>query len=75
MSDKVKKRNLVINGCKADDDVVVLGSGLQEDKVMKIRQVGVVGFYVKGLATCFYWHEKEKTWDDLARLFEPCLSG
>ena len=64
MIEKVKKRNLVINGYKVDDDVIVLGKTQQDNKTMSIRQVGEAGFYVRGLATCFYWHERGATWDE-----------
>lgn len=51
---KTRKHNLVINGYKADDDVIVLGKVIEDNKVMPIRQVGIAGFYVRGLATCFH---------------------
>ena len=35
------------------------------DERRTIRILGEAGFYVKGLATCFYWLEKGKTWDDV----------
>jgi len=59
-----KKRDLIINGYRAGDVVLVLGRIRQEDKNMTVRQVGVAGFRVRGLATCFYWHEKGATWNE-----------
>ena len=54
-----------VNGYKAGDVVCVLrGSGGKPQK-MEIRQIGLIGFYVRGLATCFYWTEKGVTWDEL----------
>jgi hypothetical protein len=73
------KRRKVFNGYKLGDHVRILeirevvGGG--EDK--EIRILGEAGFYVKGLATCFYWTEKGRTWDDVekepaTREGEPC---
>jgi hypothetical protein len=59
-----KKSNPIINGYKPDDNVLVFGRTPKDNKLMALRQVGIAGFYVKGLATCFYWHERGRTWDD-----------
>ena len=64
------KRPEVVNGYKAGDVVGIkkVGSGsfLALEKYT-IRRVGPAGFLVKGLATCFYWHEKKTTWDDILK--------
>lgn len=55
----------VINGHGVDSEVVILrGPGGKPTK-MPIRQLGIAGFYVRGLATCFYWTEKGTTWDEV----------
>lgn len=59
-----KSRKLkTINNRHVDDPVVVFG-GVMFDKPYKatIRQLGIVGFYVRGLATCYYWHEIGRLW-------------
>jgi hypothetical protein len=67
MTTKTRKAISVINGYKPDDGVIVLGSTPKGNRSMVVRRVGVAGFYVKGLATCFYWHEKGRTWDEERR--------
>lgn len=63
----LSKRRKEFNGYKIGDHVkifVVRGSmNSGEDK--EIRILGEAGFYVKTLATCFYWIEKGQTWDDV----------
>ena len=73
MSDQAKKPE-VINGRRVGDEVgIYTGSATGPDgsrgrviKAYTIRKIGIAGFQVKGLATCFYWHEKKITWDDLS---------
>ena len=60
MSDKPK----IVNGYKIDDEVLVFRGPDGKPRNMPIRQLGVAGFYVRGLATCFYWTEKRVTWDE-----------
>jgi hypothetical protein len=58
-----KSRKLkTVNNRTVGDSVVVFGG----NKLYKvtIRQIGIVGFYVNGLATCFYWHEVGRLWRD-----------
>jgi hypothetical protein len=56
-----------VNGHNIDDEVLVLrGSGFCKPRKMLIRQLGLIGFYVRGLATCFYWTEKGVTWDEIS---------
>jgi hypothetical protein len=64
MIEKSKKLK-TINNRKVDDPVVILG-GIMLDKPRRatIRQLGIVGFYVHGLATCYYWHEIGRLWRD-----------
>ena len=57
----------MINGHKEDDSVLILGKVPEDNKTMLVRRVGVAGFYVRGLATCFYWHEKGSTWNEIAK--------
>jgi hypothetical protein len=56
----------IVNGYKVGDVVLVLRGPDGKPQKMEIRQLGIVGFYVKGLATCYYWTEKKITWDDCA---------
>lgn len=59
-----KSRKLkVVNNRHVNDSVVVFG-GVMGDKPYKatIRQLGIVGFYVHGLASCYYWHEIGRLW-------------
>jgi hypothetical protein len=61
-----KSRKLkTVNNRHVGDQVVVFG-GIMRNKAYKatIRQLGIIGFYVKGLATCYYWHEQERMWRD-----------
>jgi hypothetical protein len=64
MIEKQKKLK-TLNGRNVGDLVVIYG-GIMLNKSHKatIRQLGVVGFYVKGLATCYYWHEIGRLWRD-----------
>jgi hypothetical protein len=54
-----------VNGYQQDDHVLVLHGPDGGEQTMPIRQLGIVGFYVRGLATCFYWTEKGITWDEV----------
>ena len=64
MIEKSKKLK-TINNRKVDDPVVIL-EGIMRNKPRRatIRQLGIVGFYVHGLATCYYWHEQDRMWRD-----------
>jgi hypothetical protein len=64
---KRDKDNLIFNGYRVDDFVLVLGKTPEKNEKMQLRQVGAAGFLVRGLATCFYWHEKGVTWDESSR--------
>jgi hypothetical protein len=56
-----------VNGHHVDDEVLIFHGFGGRSQEMKIRQLGFVGFYVRGLATCFYWTEKGTTWDEVPR--------
>ena len=55
-----------VNGHKVGDAVFVFHGNNGQPWKMEIRQLGIAGFYVRGLATCFYWTEKGVTWDEVA---------
>lgn len=59
-----------VNGHVVGDEIVVRDEqgNLAEKRTM--RHVGPAGFYVKGLATCFYWTERGVTWDELVKVGE-----
>lgn len=60
------RRRKEFNGYRLDGVVRILDGGAPAgDERRTIRILGEAGFYVKGLATCFYWLEKGKTWDDV----------
>jgi len=59
------KRPEVVNGYKAGDTIGIKKTGSSVLEKYTIRRVGPAGFLVKGLATCFYWHEQKTTWDEL----------
>lgn len=61
------KRPEVVNGYKAGDTVGIKKAGSGALEKYTIRRVGPAGFLVKGLATCFYWHEKKTAWDDIPK--------
>lgn len=52
------------NGYKLNSFVALLDVALKPVETREIRHLGLAGFFVKGLSTCFYWHEKKRTWDD-----------
>ena len=54
-----------VNGYRVGNEVFVLRGSDGKPQKMEIRQLGLIGFYVKGLATCFYWTEKGITWDEV----------
>ena len=55
------------NGYKLEDPVAILGADRKPVETREIRHLGAAGFHVKGLSTCFYWHEKKITWDDVEK--------
>jgi hypothetical protein len=59
------KRKTTFNGYRLGDVVKILEGCGEENK--EIRILGQAGFYVKTLATCFYWTEKGRTWDDVQK--------
>ena len=73
MIEKSKKLK-TINNRKVNDPVVIF-TGIMLDKLRKatIRQLGIAGFYVHGLATCYYWHEIGRLWRDYKPDFDEGL--
>ena len=65
------KRRKELNGRRLGDSVAVILSDDKRER-REIRILGEAGFYVKGLATCFYWTEKGRAWDDVEKESEPC---
>ena len=62
----LSKRRKEFNGYRLNAVVRILDNEAQAGGERRtIRILGEAGFYVKGLATCFYWLEKGKTWDDV----------
>jgi hypothetical protein len=66
MTVPLSKRRKEFNGYHLDGVVTILtAKASASGELRTIRILGEAGFYVKGLATCFYWLEKGKTWDDV----------
>ena len=63
---KLKK----LNGYELDGEVLVKTTPAAAS--YRIRHLGEAGFYVRGLITCFYWSEKGRTWDDVAKVGGTC---
>jgi hypothetical protein len=61
------KRLKTFNGYKLDGKVLIKTSPAASER-REIRHLGKAGFHVRGLATCFYWLEKGKTWDDVQEI-------
>lgn len=62
------KKPATVNGYSVGDTVLVRDA---EGKIVEkriIRYIGVAGFRVKGLATCFYWTEQGTMWDKLTQV-------
>ena len=64
MSDLSKKIRVVC-GHYIGDVVLVRDVAGKIAEKRAVRRVGAAGFLVKGLATCFYWADKGRTWDEL----------
>jgi len=64
------KKRKSFNGYKDGAKVKILSPTSMRQEIFEMRRVGEAGFYVKGLATCFYWHEKSNTWDDVEKVEE-----
>ena len=56
-----------VNGYHVGNEILVLRGVDGKPEKREIRQLGIAGFYVKGLATCFYWTEKKATWDEVSK--------
>jgi hypothetical protein len=73
MTVSLSKRRKDFNGYKLGDRVKIFAAqGLVGGEDKEIRILGEAGFYVKTLATCFYWTEKGQTWDDLEKIGATC---